>query len=118
MTPPTTAPPGRTAADARARAAALVSGATGIAANAFLGLFYALAAPFSGNGSGAGWLGTVSDWLEVAQFLALVPVVTALGRRVAASRPLRVVTVAGAAAMATTAAAQLLLVAGLLRFEV
>src|SRR3954452_7306089 len=103
MTPPTTAPPGRTAADARARAAALVSGATGIAANAFLVLFYALAAPFSGNGSGAGWLSTVSDWLEVPQFLALVPVVTALGRRLPRTRSLRGGTVARAAALGTTA---------------
>jgi hypothetical protein len=118
MTPTTTAPPGRTAADARARAAALVSGATGIAANVFLVLFYALAAPFDGNGTGAGWLGSVSDWLEVPQFLALVPVVTALGRRLPRTSSLRVVTVAGAAAMATTAGAQLLLVLGLVRFEV
>jgi hypothetical protein len=115
----TTAPPPiRTAADRRARSAALVSGATGLAANAFLVLFYVLAEPFSENPNGAGWLGTASDWLEVPQFLALVPVVLALGRRLPRTRWLRGVTVAGAVAMAATATAQLLLVLGLLRFEV
>jgi hypothetical protein len=114
----TTARPARTAADARARVAALVSGATGIAANVLLVLFYVLAEPFSDSQNAAGWLGTASDWLEVPQFLALVPVVLALGRRLPPTRRLRAVTVVGAVAMATTVAAQLLLVLGLLRFDV
>jgi hypothetical protein len=114
----TATPPLRTAADARARRAALVSGGTGIAANVFLVLFYVLAEPFSDSPNAAGWLGTASDWLEVPQFLALVPVVLALGRRLPPTRRLRAVTVVGAVAMATTVAAQLLLVLGLLRFDV
>jgi len=114
----TAPPPHRAAVDARARRAALLSGATGLAANLLLVLFYVFAAPFSGEQHGAEWLGTASDWLEVPQFLALVPVVLALGRRLPRTRRFRGGTLVGAAATAATAAAQLLRVLGLLRFEV
>src|SRR4051794_41957073 len=92
----TTAPFRRTTA--RGRTAALVSGATGIAANVLLVLFFALAEPFSGSPNAAGWLGTANDWLMVPQFAALVPVAVALGRRLPASRGGRAPTLAGVAA--------------------
>src|SRR4051794_3180659 len=108
----------RAGPDAHVRGYALVSGWSGLAATVLLVLFYVFAGPFPGEPNGAGWLGTASDWLEVPQFLALVPVVLALGRRLPPTRWLRGVTVVGATAMAATVAAQLLLVLGLLRFEV
>ena len=114
----TATPPLRTAADARARRAALVSGATGIAANVLLVLFFALAEPFSGSPNAAGWLGTANDWLMVPQFAALLPVAVALGRRLPAGRWVRALTVAGVAAAAGIVLAQLALVLGLLDFEV
>jgi hypothetical protein len=117
MSTTTAPPPIRTAADRRARSAALVSGATGLAANAFLVLFYVLAEPFSDAPNGAAWLGPANDWLMVPQFLALIPVATAIGRRLPATRWARALTVAGVAAMAAIVLAQLALVLGLLTFD-
>jgi hypothetical protein len=115
----TTAPlPIRIAADARARRAALLSGATGLAANVSLVLFYVFAEPFSATQNGAGWLGTASDWLEVPQFAALIPVAVAIGRRLPATWWVRALTVVGAAAMAVIVLAQMALVLGLLDFDV
>ena len=104
-------------ADTRARVAAWVSGATGIAANVLLALFFALAEPFSDAPNGAAWLGSANDWLMVPQFLALIPVATAIGRRLPATRWARALTVAGVAAMAAIVLAQLALVLGLLTFD-
>src|SRR3954470_11900842 len=112
----TTAPFRRTTA--RARTAARISGATGIASNVLLVLFFALAEPFSDSPNAAGWLGTAHDWLMGPQFAALVPVAVALGRRLPASRWVRALTVAGVAATAGIGLAQLALVLGLLDFEV
>src|SRR4051794_41949355 len=105
-------------ADTRARVAALISGATGIAANVLLALFFALAEPFADSPNGAAWLGPANDWLMVPQFLALVPVATAIGRRLPATRWVRVLTLAGVAAMAGIVLAPLALVLGALSFDV
>ena len=112
----TTAPFRRTAPGVRR--AALVSGATGIAANVLLALFFALADPFSGSPNAASWLGPADDWLMVPQFAALIPVALALGRRLPDTGWVRALTVAGAVAMAVIVLAQLALVLGLLAFEV
>ena len=116
MSATATAPFGRTRAEARR--AAQVSGATGIAANVLLVLFFVLAEPFSGSPDGASWLGTANDWLMVPQFAALIPVALALGRRLPATRWVRALTAAGAVAMAVIVLAHLALVLGLLDFEV
>jgi hypothetical protein len=58
------------------RWSALVSGVTGLIADLFLVLFYLF---YFGFGTGA-FLGTVNDVLIVVQYVALVPVVLALGR--------------------------------------
>src|SRR4051812_3306402 len=102
----------------RAPTAAPISGATGIAANVLLALFFALAEPFSDSSNAASWLGPVNDWLMVPQFAALIPVAVALGRRLPATRWVRALTAAGAVAMAVLVLAQLALVLGLLEFEV
>jgi len=112
MSTTTTAPFRRSTADRRARTAALLSGATGIAANVLLALFFALAEPFSGSPNGASWLGTANDWFMVPQFVALIPVAVALGGRLPATGWVRAQTVAGAVAMAVIVVAQLALVSG------
>jgi hypothetical protein len=119
MTPTTALRPARrTAADTRARWSALVSGAAGVVANVLLVLFFALAAPFSAEPSALSWLGPANDWVMVPQFLALVPVALAVGRRLPARRSMVAVTAVGGTAMAATAVAQLLLVTGLLAFDI
>jgi hypothetical protein len=117
MSSTTTAPFRRAAADTPVRWAALISGTTGIAANVLLVLFFALAEPFSGSANGAAWLGAANDWLMVPQFLALLPVAAAIGRRLPATGSVRTLTAAGAAAMAVIALAQLALVLGTLAFD-
>ncbi|NYJ08938.1 hypothetical protein [Petropleomorpha daqingensis] len=118
MSTTTTAPFRGATADSRARAAALLSGATGVAANVLLVLLFALAEPFSGASNAASWLGPADDWLMVPQFAALIPVALALGRRLPATRWARALSAAGAVAMAVIVLAQLALVLGLLAFEV
>jgi hypothetical protein len=118
MSTTTTAPFRGSTADRRARTSALVSGATGVAANVLLALFFALAEPFSGSPNAANWLGTANDRLMVPQFAALIPVAVALGRRLPATRWVWALTVPGAVAMAVIVLAQLALVLGLLEFEV
>jgi hypothetical protein len=108
----------RAAAGAHVRGCALVSGWSGLAANVLLVLFFALAEPFSGAPNGASWLGPANDWLMVPQFAALIPVAVAIGRRLPPTRWVRILTVAGVAAMAGIGLAQLALVLGLLDFEV
>jgi hypothetical protein len=116
MTTTTAAPFGR--ATAEARRAALVSGWTGLAADVALVLFFLVAEPFSGAPGTGSWLGTTSDWLEVPQFVALVPVAVALRRRLPGTPWVTALTVVGVAAMAVIVLAQLALVLGLLGFDV
>src|SRR5690349_7685490 len=112
------APVRRSAADGRARTAALVSGATGTAANLLLALFFVLAEPFSDSPTPAAWLGPANDWLMLPQFAALVPVALALGRRLPATRWVQALTAAGVTATAAIVLAQMALVLGLLEFDV
>ena len=100
------------------RREALVSGWTGLAANLLLVLFFALAAPFAEEPNGLGWLGTANDWLMVPQFVALVPVAVAVGRRLPPSRWRTTATAGGITAMAAIAVLQLLLALGVLAFDV
>jgi hypothetical protein len=97
---------------------AMTSGITGLVANVLLMLFFLLAQPFGQMRSGFMWLGTANDWLVVVQFLAFIPVALALHRWLPASRAIQVATAAAVAAMVGTALLQLLLVAGVLEFEV
>src|SRR4051794_37655757 len=97
-------------ADARVRRWAVVSGWTGVVANALLIVFFSLSEPFSAQPNGLAWTGTVNDWLVAVQFAALLPVVAAVGRRLPATRGLRVLTAAALLATGGTVALQLLLV--------
>src|SRR4051794_5414619 len=94
----------------RTRGGALGSGWTGLAANVLLVLFFALGRPSGDGPAGFGWLGPANDWLVVLQFGFLVPVATAVGRRLPPSRWRSAVTVAGGAAMTAVVVLQLLLV--------
>jgi hypothetical protein len=107
-----TAGSGRT----QGRAAALVSGVSGIAAGVFLVGFFTLE-PLGVSLAGLS-LGTVNDALSVVQFAALVPVVGILARRLPRTRTVRVATWAGMVAAAVAAVLSLLLVARVLTFEV
>jgi hypothetical protein len=103
---------------------ALTSGITGLVANVLLVLFFLLAQPFGVNGplAEAGqdfmWLGSANDVLIVVQFLTFVPVALALRGWLPPTRSMRVATAAAVGAMAAVATLQLLLVAGVLEFDV
>ncbi|HEV2929534.1 MAG TPA: hypothetical protein VGW74_12645 [Propionibacteriaceae bacterium] len=97
---------------------ALTSGITGLVANVLLVLFFLLAQPFGEVRQDFMWLGTANDWVIVVQFLTLIPVALALRRWLPATRAVRLITAAAVVAMVGTAALQLLLVAGILGFEV
>jgi hypothetical protein len=97
---------------------AMTSAITGLAANVLLVLFFLLAQPFGEVRSGFMWLGTANDWVIVVQFLTLVPVALTLRSRLPATRAVGLTTAAAVVAMVGTAVLQLLLVAGVLRFEV
>ena len=98
-----------------ARAFAWVSGVVGLLAGAFLIGFFALdsygvrLAGFS--------LGHLNDILGAVQFAALAPVVWALGRRLPATRTVRVATVVGVSATIAFVILSLLLIAGALTFS-
>jgi hypothetical protein len=94
---------------------AVLSGLAGLAANAFLILFFALAGPWTDGLSGYDWLGPANDALVVVQFAAMVPVALAVHARLGLGRG---TTAAGVAAMAGVVVLQLALLAGLLAFEV
>ncbi len=94
------------------------SGVIGLIANVLLVLFFLLAQPFGDLRSGFMWLGTANDWLIVVQFAAFIPVALALPRWLPATRAVRLTTTADVAAMAGVTVLQLLLIAGLLPFEV
>jgi len=97
---------------------ALTSGIVGLLANALLVLFFVLAQPFSEVQNGFGWLGTANDWLIPVQFLTMIPVALALRRWLPRTRSVRVSTAIAIAAMFAVAILHLLLVAGVLDFDV
>ncbi len=91
-----------------ARRWALISGGVGLLAGLVLLAFFALA---------ASWLGRINDALGVVQFGALGPVVWALGRRLPATRSVRMVTIVAVVAAIAAAVLGLLLAVGALTFE-
>jgi glycopeptide antibiotics resistance protein len=97
---------------------ALTSGIAGLVANVLLVLFYLLARPFSEVQNGFGWLGTANDWVIPVQFLAMIPVALALDRWLPRTRLVRVTTVMAVGAMLAVAVLQLMLVAGVVEFDV
>lgn len=72
------------------RAWAVVAGVAGIAANAALIGFFALADPWTGEGGTGWWLGPVNDLLGTAFAGAMIPVVVHVSRAVPTSRAVRV----------------------------
>ena len=106
--------PTRPADPIHARALAWVSGVVGFLAGAFLLGFFPLdsygvrLANFS--------LGQFNDILGAVQFAALAPVAWALGRRLPATRTVRVATVLGVAASVAFVVLSVLLIAGALTF--
>jgi hypothetical protein len=114
---------------ARQRAAspvlwALTSGIAGLVANILLVLFFLLAQPFGVNGplAEAGqdfmWLGSANDVVIIVQFLTFIPVALALRKWLPPTRSMRIATAAAVGAMVVVAILQLLLVAGVLEFDV
>jgi hypothetical protein len=103
---------------------ALTSGITGLVANVLLVLFFLLAQPFGVSGplaeSGQDfmWLGSANDLVIIVQFLTFIPVALALRRWLPPTRSARLATAAAVVAMAAVAILQLLLVAGVLEFDV
>jgi hypothetical protein len=103
---------------------ALTSGITGLVANVLLVLFFLLAQPFGVNGPLAEpgqdfmWLGSANDVVIIVQFLTFIPVALALRRWLTPTRSMRMATAAAVAAMMAVAILQLLLVAGVLEFDV
>ena len=103
---------------------ALTSGITGLVANVLLVLFFLLAQPFGVNGPLAEegqdfmWLGSANDVVIIVQFLTFIPVALALRRWLPPARSVRLVTAAAVVAMAVVAILQLLLVIGILEFDV
>jgi hypothetical protein len=103
---------------------ALTSGITGLVANVLLVLFFLLARPFGVDGplAEAGqdfmWLGSANDVVIIVQFVTFIPVALALRRWLPPTRSVRLATAAVVVAMAAVAILQLLLVAGVLEFDV
>jgi hypothetical protein len=103
---------------------ALTSGITGLVANVLLVLFFLLAQPFGVSGPLAEpgqdfmWLGSANDMVIVVQFLTFIPVALALGRWLPPTRSMRIAMAAAVGAMVAVAILQLLLVAGVLEFDV
>jgi hypothetical protein len=103
---------------------ALTSGITGLVANVLLVLFFLLGQPFGVDGPLAEggqdfmWLGRANDVVIIVQFLTFVPVALALPRWLPPTRSMRVATAAAVGAMMAVAILQLLLVAGVVEFDV
>ncbi len=103
---------------------ALTSGVAGVVANVLLVLFFLLAQPFGVDGplAEAGqdfmWLGSANDVVIIAQFLTLIPVALALRGWLPPTRSMRIATAAAIVAMVVVAILQLMLVAGVLEFDV
>jgi len=98
-----------------ARAFAWVSGIVGFLAGAFLLGFFALDS-YGVRLAGVS-LGHLNDILGAVQFAALAPVAWALGRRLPASRTVRVATVGAVAASVAFVVLSVLLIAGTLTFS-
>jgi hypothetical protein len=96
---------------------ALVSGGVGLLAGLVLVAYFARASPFDDDPGGPNWLGRTNDALGVVQFAALAPVVWGLGRRLPATRGIRVATLLAVAASISAAVLGVLLVAEVLTFE-
>src|SRR3954447_13500847 len=88
---------------------AALSGIAGLAGNALLILFFALARPWTAAATGYEWLGPANDALVVVQFAALVPVAMAVHARRGRGRG---APAAGVAAVAGGVVLQLALRAG------
>ena len=103
---------------------ALTSGITGLVANVLLVLFFLLAQPFGVSGplAEAGqdfmWLGSANDLVIVVQFLTFIPVALTLRRWLPPTRSIPIATAAAVGAMIAVVILQLLLVAGVLEFDV
>src|SRR5829696_8271281 len=103
---------------------ALTSGITGAVANVLLVLSFLLGQPFGVNGplAQAGqafiWLGTANDVVIIVQFVTFIPVALALRRWLPPARSVQLATAAAIGAMVVVAILQLLLVAGVLAFDV
>lgn len=97
---------------------ALASGITGLVANLLLVLFFALAQPWRQRASIWSWLGPANDVVIVLQFATFIPVAVALRDRLPDTRPVRIATAAGVAAMAAIIVLQLLLILDALSFDV
>jgi hypothetical protein len=103
---------------------ALISGISGLVANVLLVLFFLLAQPFGVSGPLAEtdqdfmWLGSANDVVIIVQFLTFIPVALGLRRWLPPTRTVRLATAAAIGAMVAVAVLQLLLVAGVLEFDV
>jgi hypothetical protein len=97
-----------------ARVLALVSGVVGLLAGLFLLGFFTL--DLLGVRRAGPALGSVNDVLGAVQFAALVPVAWALGRRLPATRTVRMATVMAVVAMVAFVALSVLLVTDVLSF--
>jgi hypothetical protein len=97
---------------------AAISGIAGLLANVLLVLFFLLARPFSDVQNSFGWLGTANDAVLIVQFLAMIPVALALRQWLPPTRSVQVATAMGVGAMAAVAVLQLLLIRGVLGFDV
>jgi hypothetical protein len=102
---------------------ALTSGITGVVANVLLVLSFLLGPPFGVNGplAQAGqdfmWLGSANDVVIIVQFVTFIPVALALRRWLPPARSVQLATAAAIGAMVVVAVLQLLLVAGVLEFD-
>lgn len=97
---------------------ALVSGSTGVVANAFLAGYFALAAPATGLPDGPfEWFGPANDIIGSLSMAALIPVICYVRRRVPADRVLGGLSVAALVASGALAAAGPLLVAGAITLQ-
>ena len=97
---------------------AMVSGTAGVIANVVMIVFFALAQPLGAANPRFMWLGTANDAIIVVQFAAFIPVALALLDRLPPIRTVQLATAAAVAAMGAAMTLQLLLIAGLLSFEV
>ncbi len=96
---------------------ALATAVSGAVANLLLVLFFLLARPFRDVPNEFTWLGTANDIAVVVQFATAVPVTLALRHRLPGTRPVRVATAAAVVGMAAVVVLQLLLIAGVLDFD-
>lgn len=95
------------------RLAAVASGAIGLVADILLVLFYVTAQPWSDSPE-EGWYGHANDVLMIFQYLALIPVVLALGRLAGERLWTRIALGASTAVVVL----QLSLVMGVLSFDI